>query len=655
MILAFVGGVLFVLLFVLRLALGQLLMSAKAMGKQWGESKKRFSDDRKDVKDLTNNINPIKGDFSEAGLAKQFAVATKLTALATAKTAKTAKEASKTAVKAGKTGVEASRTVGQAHRTARQAKNTAKSTAQAGVNTAKGDAKSAYNSSKQVASGVGGTISEAGHTVHQAGRTAQNAGATAVQGIHAVKKGAFAAIEWSLAGVAWAYFAIILAYLIIKWIIELIKVIIEIIAAIGIPALIALLIGIVVILAAAAYSCIFASGNYGTYSNKSATNTDAQKADNSSDTATLQKWLTHLDNCYTILEKTGQGYDQNGSVDVEIDGTTYKWRPDCSGTVSLYLMSFGEISISTNTEGLTDGKTVTYKTFKLLTCGKGKDLEKIEDLQEGDIIVDADAHTQVIRTYNKTTGEASGYNMGGGASGTEPISKWTATMVATDAGFKTGSSGSHTYDYVIRPPSGGGVSGDWLVINQGDYSDSTTDYHCLESEGSTIKSSGCGTCALATVCEHYTGNTGKYMPREMRDLEKSNISGDSYGPNKNCAVITTIINDVVTDANLTCSSDIHEQIDLDKLDATLAKGGCYIVSFDAFKIDGYYVWTTQGHYVTIIGGNQKDGYYVRDSNGSHETGGGTSGVPDWIPYSTHPFCKEAINQGVDYYYVIEPK
>ena len=186
------------------------------------------------------------------------------------------------------------------------------------------------------------------------------------------------------------------------------------------------------------------------------------------------------------------------------------------------------------------------------------------------------------------------------------------------------------------------AAADWKIVSQGDYAD-------VAYSDSDVAECGCGLCSIYVVSEHYSGNKDTFTVQSC--ASEVNEKYPSNGTNRNRAVVTEWFNTMHPELGLTCEGDKDGDIDLDALDATLANGGCAIVDYhDDVKYDGTSVWTSGGHYVTIISGNQNDGYMVRDSNGGHEHG--TRGIAEWAPYSTHVFEKEYI-QGAYYYYLLE--
>lgn len=168
----------------------------------------------------------------------------------------------------------------------------------------------------------------------------------------------------------------------------------------------------------------------------------------------------------------------------------------------------------------------------------------------------------------------------------------------------------------------------------------------------TLCDSGCGSFATSIVCAHYSGDdspTSFCYPTNTAD----EYTNHNMVTNKVRTGITTFFNEWHPELGLTATDAIEGDVDFNRLDSVLAAGGCAIMDFQDYTMyDNRHVWTTGGHYVTIIAGNQKDGYRVADSNGGHESG--ASGISEWAPYSTHTFDKEFI-QSPWYYYLIEKK
>lgn len=194
---------------------------------------------------------------------------------------------------------------------------------------------------------------------------------------------------------------------------------------------------------------------------------------------------------------------------------------------------------------------------------------------------------------------------------------------------------------------------DWKEVSQFDSSYKTHRYSTnKDGTAGTIASCGCGLCSIIVVSEHYTGNQDKYKPTEAADELNKKFNYICSNQNKEC--ITEWFNTMHPEIGLSCTDYIMGNINLDDLDKTLASGGCAIVDFSPDTLyNGVKVWTKQGHYVTIIAGNQKDGYMVRDSNSGHWAGG-NSGVAAWRPYHKHVFEKEYIKI-CKYYYLITKK
>ena len=215
---------------------------------------------------------------------------------------------------------------------------------------------------------------------------------------------------------------------------------------------------------------------------------------------------------------------------------------------------------------------------------------------------------------------------------------YVAVVMNTDSSGNNSGVSSGTSTEQTTPA----VAADWKIVSQGDYSD-------VAYSDSDVAECGCGLCSIYVVSEHYSGNKDTFTVQSC--ASEVNEKYPSNGTNKNRAVVTEWFNTMHPELGLTCDGDKDGDIDLDALDTTLANGGCAIVDYHGdVKYKGASVWTSGGHYVTIIGGNQNDGYMVRDSNGGHEHG--TRGIAEWAPYSTHVFEKEYI-QGAFYYYLLE--
>lgn len=194
----------------------------------------------------------------------------------------------------------------------------------------------------------------------------------------------------------------------------------------------------------------------------------------------------------------------------------------------------------------------------------------------------------------------------------------------------------------------------WLVINQGDYGDVEYSKNSEDDSRGNVAGVGCGLCSLFVVSEHYSGNQNKFTIADSASEIDTKFNNE--GTNLSRAVIPWWFNEAHTELGLTCSSDKNGSMNLDELDNVLSSGGCAIVCYHSdVTYNGKCVWTSGGHYVTIISGNQNDGYMVRDSNGTHESSeksaNSTSGIADWCPYSTHVFSKEYIQPAFYYYYI----
>ena len=222
------------------------------------------------------------------------------------------------------------------------------------------------------------------------------------------------------------------------------------------------------------------------------------------------------------------------------------------------------------------------------------------------------------------------------------IKTWNSTYVPPVDNNTSGTGGS----------SGGGatVTGSWHTDwFQCDSRWSGTAW--LNSGGGmdNICGGGCGSLSTSIVCAHYSGDDS-----ESSYCYPSKTANEYYSkhnqPNRSNTAITSFFNEWHPELGLTATIYWND-IDLNELDRVLSQGGACIADFQSYtKYNGRSVWTSGGHYVTIIGGNQTDGYRVADSNGGHSTGG--SGISEWAPYSEHTFEAEYI-QHPWYYYLIE--
>lgn len=164
-----------------------------------------------------------------------------------------------------------------------------------------------------------------------------------------------------------------------------------------------------------------------------------------------------------------------------------------------------------------------------------------------------------------------------------------------------------------------------------------------------VAAGGCGSLATSIVASHYSGNDTESSPYYPVNTAKEYYNREIQ-PNLRSDAITKYFNEWHPELGLKATYVLGD-IDYNYLDSILAKGGCVIADFQSdITYNGVSIWTSGGHYVTIIGGNQHSGYRVADSNGSHENG--FSGIAEWAPYGQHVFEKEYIKSPW-YFYVIE--
>lgn len=198
-----------------------------------------------------------------------------------------------------------------------------------------------------------------------------------------------------------------------------------------------------------------------------------------------------------------------------------------------------------------------------------------------------------------------------------------------------------------------GSYGDWHTDwFQGDDRWGSNDYG-----GCTMADCACGSLATSIVCAHYKGDDSPssycYPPNTASELKSKGMI--TY---RTTSGIVQFFNEWHKDIGVKATYPVYlddehfQSMPLDELDAVLARGGSCIADYESVvKYDGRSVWTNGGHYITIIGGNQKDGYRVADSNGYHATGGG--GISEWAPYSEHVF--EAKYIAYPWYYIFIEK
>ena len=359
---------------------------------------------------------------------------------------------------------------------------------------------------------------------------------------------------------------------------------------------------------------------------KGQSDADAQKA-----------WLDCVIKLETEMAKQNPKYAKNGeTTKFKWDNKEYTWRYDCSGTVSLCLQIYNNcISSPLSGDGFVNQGSLTGFT-KLKT---GEDIIAVTDLKPGDIMCCA-GHVEVVESI--------------GSDGKVDIRSWGDENQAKNGGKSSTTykysdkaivKGSHKYTVVWRAKGSGGgtTSSTWTIYAQGD-----SKWGGVTHGTSTIAESGCGTCATAMVLAHYSGDDKKYTPDKIAKMEREKGTGT---PNKSTETIPKLINECYKEVGLTCSSCIQGNIDLNKLDACLAKGGCAIVDYPQ-TVGGIYQLFAQGdgHYVVITSGSKDKGYHTVDSNNGHETG--TRGKKEWTPYSKHTFEAKYIKDA-RYYYLIE--
>lgn len=164
----------------------------------------------------------------------------------------------------------------------------------------------------------------------------------------------------------------------------------------------------------------------------------------------------HCDDIYSNYMLTGEDYpySQSSYSTLTYNDNEYSWRHDCSGTVSVFLMTYGEL---TSPHSTVDMHTPIYSTFEVWTVGS--DITDASQLLPGDILVQPNdingvaAHTQVITSVlvDSDTGIVSvgGYSFGSGTVSTMPYSNKTATVEGSY--LRLGGSQKY-YGYIIRSP-----------------------------------------------------------------------------------------------------------------------------------------------------------------------------------------------------------
>lgn len=366
------------------------------------------------------------------------------------------------------------------------------------------------------------------------------------------------------------------------------------------------------------------------------TNKVSAESKGKSDEDAQKEWLDFVIKVETEMTKQNPNYAKNGeSTTFKWEGKDYTWRYDCSGTVSVCLQLYNNcISSALNGSGFVSQSSLTgFSKLKI-----GEDILKVEDLKPGDIMCCA-GHVEVVESV--------------GSDGKVDVRSWGDDTTAKNSGkasttYKYADSvikkGKHEYTVVWRAKGSGGgtVSSNWTIYSQSDEKWGSTPHG-----SSNIARSGCGTCATAMVLAHYSGDDKSYTPDKVAKME---VEKGTSTPNKDTNAVPKLINDCYKEVGLTCSSCISGNIDLDKLDDCLAKGGCAIVDYPQ-TVGGIYQLFAQGdgHYVVITSGSKSKGYHTVDSNSGHENG--TRGKIEWTPYSKHTFDSKYIKDA-KYYYLI---
>ena len=384
--------------------------------------------------------------------------------------------------------------------------------------------------------------------------------------------------------------------------------------------------------------CMSSEEGFGTFTTTSnSTSKVSAQTTGKSDEDAQKEWLDAVIAIETEMTKQNPKYAGNAETTTfKYDGKEYNWRYDCSGTVSVCLMIFNNsLSSPLNGTGFVDlDKLSGFNKLKV-----GTDITKVEDLKPGDIMC-CSGHVEVVEKVNSNG--AVDLRSWGCADDAKNCGKTSTTYTYSDNAIHKG---NHAYTVVWRAKSiAGGTSSDWIIYSQGD-DRWRNNWH---GDGSSIVQSGCGTCATAMVLAHYSGDNSSYTPDKLAAMEKSKGIGT---PNNDFSTIPKLINECYKSVGLSCSDYISGNVDLDKLDECLAKGGCAIVDYPA-TVGGisHLFAQTSGHYVVVTSGNQKDGYRTVDSNNGHETG--TCGKKEWTPYSKHTFEAKYIKDA-KYYYLIE--
>jgi hypothetical protein len=432
----------------------------------------------------------------------------------------------------------------------------------------------------------------------------------------------------------------------IKLLIFIIKAVIAVICSLEIVVIIIVIIIIVAIIAGAAAAILFVLDSNGGTTISSSSSSSASTDDTSS-TVNASAWLQAVEkSCESFTDYANANdtkYSSSSQVTIQVDGQDKEVYLCCTGMVQNALDILGA-----SYSGL--GQSANWKSgsisgFELIAV-KGN-ISSASDLRAGDIMV-SDGHIQVATSVS---GDTVTFRSWGTATAYETKGEYSHGFTWADDGsyFYYEYDKDNHYDYIYRLKASSTVtaSGDWhLEWFQGSSPWNTHAWLDGGGKASNIAEGGCGCLATAVVAAHFGGDTD-YNPTTCAD----EYYNKGLQPNRSTDAITTYFNTWHTELGKTATYYYSTTVDLDALDSCLANGGVMIADYGAdVTYNGAYVWTSYGHYVAIIAGNQTDGYKVYDSNSAHSTG--TSGVADWIPYSEHTFEKEYI-QKCKYYYLIQ--
>ena len=166
-------------------------------------------------------------------------------------------------------------------------------------------------------------------------------------------------------------------------------------------------------------------------------------------------WLNIVDATKKAVAATGCSYDQNGYIEITVNGETISMRQDCSGFVGACLWFYGVKDIS-----LRDGWTGTYAPGNQSLVNAGfKCMHNVpqSEYQPGDIIVNLSSHIEIFAGPGKV------YNCGttGGLQAPGPIggpsySSYEVVWRPSDPGSVDGTSSS---DNTSSSTSSSGVTG----------------------------------------------------------------------------------------------------------------------------------------------------------------------------------------------------